>query len=212
MWTAYINLEYKYGSMETLDAVFKRAVAEGNGKYIHLNLAEMYEKAGDTEGATALYEKALKNPRYKKSKKVWMAYQLFKLRSRDATGARALLARSMQSLSRHKHVEVLTKYALAEFDFGSAERGRSVFEELIASYPKRTDIWHVYLDREVKGSYAQQARQLFERMLASKALQNPHKMKTVFKKYLAFEQQHGTAQQQDEVKRKAREYVQSLAT
>lgn len=45
---------------------------------IHLNLAEAYEKADDNEGAAVIYEKALK--KYKKSKKVWMAYQHFRLR------------------------------------------------------------------------------------------------------------------------------------
>jgi rRNA biogenesis protein RRP5 len=206
VWIAFVNLEHKYGSMDTLNAVFKRAVAESRGKYIHLNLAEAYEKVEDAKGATAIYEKALK--KYKTSKKVWAAYQQFKLRAGDHVAARALLARSMQSLSRHKHVEVLLKYASAEFDFGSGDRGRSVFEELVASYPKRTDLWHVYVDKETKCGFHDRARQLFERMIASKA--NPRNIKTVFKKYMAFEQLHGSAEQQEGVKSKAREYVQQL--
>ena len=35
-----------------------------------------------------------------------MAYQQSRLRAGDHVGARALLGRSIQSLSRHKHVEV----------------------------------------------------------------------------------------------------------
>ena len=107
VWIAFINMEYKYGDMASLEAVFKRAVAESNGKLIHLNLAEAYEAAKDAKGATAMFERALK--KYKKSKKVWMAYQHFQLRTGDSEGAKALLARSMQSLSRHKHIEVLIK-------------------------------------------------------------------------------------------------------
>ena len=107
VWIAFINMEYKYGDMTSLESAFKRAVAESNGKLIHLNLAEAYETANDKKGATALYEKALK--KYKKSKKVWSAYQHFLLRAGDSDGAKALLARSMQSLSRHKHIEVLIK-------------------------------------------------------------------------------------------------------
>jgi rRNA biogenesis protein RRP5 len=107
VWIAYVNMEHKYGNMASLDAVFKRAVAESKGKVIHLNLAEAYESAKDLGGATAMLEKALK--KYKTSKKVWMAFQHFKLRSGDSEGAKALLGRSMQSLSRHKHIEVLIK-------------------------------------------------------------------------------------------------------
>ena len=42
---------------------------------------------------------------------VWSAYQLFRLRSGDLAGAKELLTRSMQSLARHKHVEVILKFA-----------------------------------------------------------------------------------------------------
>ena len=33
-------------------------------------------------------------------------------------GAKALLARSIQSLSKHKHVDVISKYASMEFEIG----------------------------------------------------------------------------------------------
>ena len=47
-------------------------------------------------------------------------------------------------------------------------------------------------------------------MIASTAM-NPRNVKVVFKKYMAFEQTNGSRDQQEEVKRKAREYVQRLA-
>jgi predicted RNA-binding protein with RPS1 domain len=102
VWIAYINMEHKYGDMASLDSVFKRAIAESKGKMIHLNLAEAYEAADDKVGTAAIYEKAVK--KYKGS-----AYQHFKLRAGDSDGAKGLLSRSMQSLSRHKHIEVLIK-------------------------------------------------------------------------------------------------------
>jgi hypothetical protein len=37
--------------------------------------------------------------------------------------------------------------AFAEFKLGCAERGRSVFEGVLVNYPKRTDLWNVYLDQ-----------------------------------------------------------------
>lgn len=153
-----------------------------------------------------MLEKTLK--KHKKSKKVWMAYQAFKLRHNDADAAKALLNRSLQSLSRHKHVEVVLKYAMAEFEFGSQERGRVVFEDLLNSYPKRTDIWHVYVDKEIQHKNIPQARALFARLCASKL--SARNMKSVFKKYLSFEMMNGTAATQEHVRSLARSYVDSL--
>ena len=43
IWVVYVNLENDFGDQATLDAVFKRAVQESKGKYLHLNLADIYE-------------------------------------------------------------------------------------------------------------------------------------------------------------------------
>jgi len=206
IWQAYLNLEYKYGTMTSLESVFKRAVNESKGKYLHLNLADVYETAGNSTGAELLYEKCLK--KYKKSKKVWMAYQHFRLRNKDYTGAKTLLSRSLQSLSRHKHIEVITKYAMAEFDYGSSDRGRDVFEELVKSYPKRTDLWHVYVDKETKSGNIAHARKLYERMTTLKA--STKNIQTIFKKHLKFEMKYGNEETQTLVKKRAEEYVTSL--
>jgi Tfp pilus assembly protein PilF len=74
-------MEHKFGSMDTLEQAFSRAVAESKGKQVYLAMANTYEQAGDISGAEVVYSKALKRPQYKKSKKVWMAYHQFKLRS-----------------------------------------------------------------------------------------------------------------------------------
>ena len=127
----------------------------------------------------------------------------------DAIGAKEQLSRSMQSLSRHKHIEVISKYAMAEFEYGSPDRGRVVFEELLSNYPKRSDLWNLYVDKEIKQGFSSQARQLFERMTGSK--QNVRTMKSIFKKFLEFEILHGSEASQEAVKEKAREYVNSIA-
>lgn len=52
---------------------------------------------------------------------VWVAYQLSRLKRGDDTGAREALKRSLQSLARHKHVSVISRYGtpqeLARDDF-----------------------------------------------------------------------------------------------
>lgn len=34
-----------------------------------------------------------------------------------------------------------------EFKHGSPERGRAIFEGIVRNYPKRLDLWSVYLDQ-----------------------------------------------------------------
>jgi rRNA biogenesis protein RRP5 len=60
-----------------------------------------------------------------------------------------------------------------EFIKGDAEKGRSTYEALsnifynivVQSYPKRTDIWSVYLDMEIKKGNKDIIRNLFERSI-----------------------------------------------
>lgn len=59
----------------------------------------------------------------------------------------------------------IERFAQNEFEHGSIERGRSIFEGLMASYPKRLDLWNVYLDKEVKAGEPRAARNLLERLV-----------------------------------------------
>lgn len=65
---------------------------------------------------------------------------------------------------------VIRRFARNEFEHGSIERGRSIFEGLMASYPKRLDLWNVYLDKEIKMGEIRAARNLLERLVST--LQN----------------------------------------
>ena len=47
--------------------------------------------------------------------------------------------------------QVLSQAALLEFHKGSADRGRSIFESILRNYPKRLDLWSVYLDQVTLG-------------------------------------------------------------
>ena len=109
MWMALLNMEHKFGSADTLESVFNRAVAESKGKAIYLAMANTYEQAGDINGAEIIYNKALKRPQYKKSKKVWMAYHQFKLR----TGTGMLYQMNHQSMWLENEIRLL----IHAFDF-----------------------------------------------------------------------------------------------
>ena len=47
--------------------------------------------------------------------------------------------------------QVITRTALLEFRMGSAERGRGVLEGVLQNYPKRLDLWSLYIDQVCAG-------------------------------------------------------------
>ncbi len=49
-----------------------------------------------------------------------------------------------------KDVETIEKIAVLEFKHGDAERGKTLFEGLVDRYPKRLDLWSVYIDQVAK--------------------------------------------------------------
>lgn len=79
-------------------------------------------------------------------------------------------------------------------------------EGILKSYPKRTDLWSVYLDQETKTGDVSRARALYERCTAM--MLPPKKMKFLFKKYLEFERKNGDEARVEAVRAKAMEFVQ----
>lgn len=55
-------------------------------------------------------------------------------------------------------VKTITKFAQLEYRLGDAERGRTIFEGVVDSYPKRLDLWNVYIDLETKQGDIQSVR------------------------------------------------------
>jgi rRNA biogenesis protein RRP5 len=45
-------------------------------------------------------------------------------------------------------LKTISKFAQMEYKLGDSERGRTVFEGIIDSHPKRFDLWSVYMDME----------------------------------------------------------------
>ena len=43
-------------------------------------------------------------------------------------------------------VDMISKFAQCEFKYGEVEQGCTMFDNLLSSYPKRADVWSVYID------------------------------------------------------------------
>ena len=121
-----------------------------------------------------------------------------------------------------------------EFKFGEVERGRTIFEGIVANYPKRTDLWSIYMDleesvgdvavlrfvrvpvglehRDVSADMGMGIvalrpvrRRLYERAVQQRW--SSKKMKFFLKRFLDFERRHGDAATMEHVKELARAYV-----
>ena len=95
-----------------------------------------------------------------------------------------------------------------EFEHGSPERGRTLFDGLLVKLPKRLDLFFIYLDKECKYGKIAHARSMLEKKVNERKLSD-RQMKSVFKKWYRIEEEHGTDETQEHVKDSARAYVQT---
>lgn len=91
--------------------------------------------------------------------------------------ARKLLPRSLQSLEKRKReqtqrfmntrlrrstdLKTISRFAQLEYKYGEPERGKTLFEGIVDSHPKRWDMWSVYVDMEATQGNIQASRFVF---------------------------------------------------
>ncbi|XP_047435563.1 protein RRP5 homolog isoform X2 [Mugil cephalus] len=208
VWVALLNLENMYGTEESLKKVFERAVQFCEPMPVYQQLADIYDKSGKTKEAEGIYKTMVK--RFRQNKAVWLSYGTFLLQQGQSDAASALLQRALKSLPSKESVDVIAKYAQLEFRYGDAEKGRSMFDKVLTSYPKRTDLWSIFIDIMVKHGSQKEVRALFDRVIHLSV--SVKKIKFFFKRYLEYEKKHGTPQSIQAVKEKAMEFVEAKGT
>ncbi len=217
IWIAMLNLENAYGDDESIEATFKSACQVNDAQEIHERLTSIYIQSGKHDKSDQLFHVMLKKFG-SADPKVWINYATFLF---DTLGeperGRALLSRALQTLPPTAHIDITAKFAALEFrsSKGLAERGRTIFEGLLDSFPKRVDLWNVLLDLEMRhGGDDQkgQVRRLFERIIdggtaVKKARIKNKQAKFFFKKWLEFEEKEGDQRTTEAVKKRAEMWV-----
>lgn len=204
VWVAWLNAENAYGTEESTLQLMQRAMTHTDARKMYLAAVDIYDRTDKP----ALVEQCLKTMcrKFSEAMDVWLRAIRYRLSQGDADGAKRTFDRSLQSLNRADHVAMATQTALLEFKVGDPERGRSIFEGVLANYPRRLDLWSVYLDQEIsKGGDQGRVRSLFER--ATHLSLPAKKMKFLFKRYLEYEKAHGDEAGVQHVKEKALEFV-----
>ncbi|XP_071827468.1 protein RRP5 homolog isoform X2 [Apostichopus japonicus] len=205
VWVALMNLENTNGSEDMLLKVFERALSNCEPYRVFEHLINIYTRSGKIESADAVYNTMLK--RFRLEKSVWVQYGTFLMHHGKQDSAKNLLQRSFKSLAKKDHIDVISKFAQLEYKVGEPEQGQTMFENVLSNYPKRTDIWSIYLDMVIKTGDMKNVRHLFERVITLNL--SPKKIKFFFNRFLEFEKKHGTDAEVDAVKQKAIEYVES---
>ncbi|XP_076001559.1 protein RRP5 homolog isoform X2 [Genypterus blacodes] len=205
VWVSLLNLENMYGTDESLKKVFERALQFCEPMPVYQQLADIYAKSNKIKEAENLYKNMVK--RFRQMKAVWLSYGTFLLQQGQSDAASALLQRALKSLPSKESVDVITKFAQLEFRYGDAEKGRTMFDKVLTSYPKRTDLWSVFIDLMVKYGSQKEVRSLFDRAVHLSV--SVKKIKFFFKRYLEYEKKHGTPQSIQDVKDKAMEFVEA---
>ena len=190
-------------------------------KKVYLQLINIYRASNKTQYVEDIYKKLCK--KYHTSLEIWSAYLefLFEAKSNAGDGEnehtepKVILQRALQALPKENHINVISKFGMLEFKTGNPEQGRTMFEGIVSNYPKRMDIWSIYMDMEVKygskdADNSVQARHLFERCLSNDdIMKKPKKMKLVFRKYMEFENALGNQAKLDALRKRVEEYLES---
>lgn len=212
IWVALINLEHFYGDRESLEKVIGRARQVNDPVKIDLRIAKMYQEANETELAEQVYESMMKKSKHDKT--YWVDYGMFFMKMKRFEAARDLMKKSFNSLPNRDHLDVISKFAQMEFKIGQIEQGKTLFESILVNYPKRTDVWLVYLSMLIKYTINHEMpssdelefiRTTFERLLSMGL--NSKKANTVFKKYLEFEEAYGNSSKIEALREKSMKYV-----
>lgn len=230
VWIALLNLENAYGSDETLEDVFKRACQYNDAQEIHERLTSIYIQSGKhgvslfpssypalqiltlSQKADDLFQVLVK--KFSQSPNVWTNYAHFLHSTLSSPErARALLSRAKQSLPTHTHVAITLKFAALEFHSkaGSPERGRTMFEALLTTFPKRLDIWNQLLDLEIQQGDKDITRGVFERMVKTNKGLKPKQAMAWFRRWSEWEEGNGDKKSKEKVLAKTQEWVSAAA-
>ncbi|CZT03246.1 related to ribosomal RNA processing protein RRP5 [Rhynchosporium agropyri] len=212
VWIALLNLEVFYGRDETVEEVFKEACQYNDAQEIHERLISIYIQSGKHSKADDLFQVLVK--KFSQVPAVWTNYAHFLFTTLSSPDrARALLSRAKQSLPPHEHIALTLKFASLEFHStaGSPERGRTMFEALLTTFPKRLDIWNQLLDLEVAQGEKDVVRGIFERMVKTNKGLKPKQAVAWFRRWSEWEEGNGDKKSREKVLAKTQEWVTAAA-
>ena len=201
IWVAYLNLENIYGDSKSFNKILDRAKEVCDKKLLYNHLIQIYMNSKKYEEASDTYKILTKD--YFNDFEIWKKYIefLFEINNinknnnenenmkLDFIEPKEGLNKSMQVLPKKLHLDIMCWYGQLLYRFNNNEEARNMFDNILKNFPKRKDIWFVYIDKEIKfGKNIDKVRQIFDRMFEIKFKIND--LKSVMKKFLEFEKKN----------------------
>ena len=196
IWVAYLNLENIYGDSKSFNKILDRAKEVCDKKLLYNHLIQIYMNSKKYEEASDTYKILIKD--YFNDLEIWKKYIefLFEVNNinnkeednmqLDFIEPKEGLNKSMQVLPKKLHLDIMCWYGQLLYRFNNNEEARNMFDNILKNFPKRKDIWFVYIDKEIKfGKNLDKVRKIFDRMFQIKYKIND--LKSIMKKFLEFE-------------------------
>uniref|UniRef100_A0A7S4G382 Pre-mRNA-splicing factor Syf1/CRNKL1-like C-terminal HAT-repeats domain-containing protein n=1 Tax=Eutreptiella gymnastica TaxID=73025 RepID=A0A7S4G382_9EUGL len=209
VWVAYLNLESQHGTRESTDGVFRRAIKNvDQEKKMYQHQIRILYKAGHHGQVFVIYKEMVR--KFHIEVDVWVQFYKYCIERNRVDELKQIPKNALNSLMKDQHVQMMTQIAAAELREGSVDRGRAIFEGLVSKFPKRGDIWSVYIDLERlvqrrAGNNLPQLRNIFDRVTTLSL--SPKVMQGFLTRYMELEKEYGTQQTQQQVHDRAVQYV-----
>ncbi|XP_029179011.1 protein RRP5 homolog [Nylanderia fulva] len=203
VWNALLNLESRFGTPESLNDAFQEAVRTNDAFKIYTHLLTIHADAGRKVELEKLIDTMI--GKFKQNPEMWINCGAVLLKIGLKEKSRHIMQRAIQSLPASQHVNLLVRFANLENKLGDKERAQTLFEHILSSYPKRVDVWSCYVDCLIKSEDLDLARRVLERACVQTL--PARKMKTLFTKFINFEEKYGTPEAAARIIQKAADYV-----
>ncbi|XP_049286196.1 protein RRP5 homolog isoform X2 [Anopheles funestus] len=205
VWMALLNLEIRYETVDSFKEVLQEAVQYNDAFQVYTRAVDILIDCQKHSEVQTLLELLLK--KFRKQNNMWFLVADAWYRIGQGGKVKPLLSQALKSLPAREHIPVIVKFAFLHNRNENRDEAHLLFEQILTSYPKRTDIWSQYIDMLVKDNLVVNARQILERAIMQRL---PMKnMKTLYTKYVNFEEKHGDRESVRRVKHMAAEYVQA---
>lgn len=205
IWVALLNLELRFGSKDSFETVLSESLEVNDQFKIMMRTIEILADVRKIEELRAKVSICVK--KFKTNAEMWpkIGEAFFKVSLTNE--AKQMMHRAIAALPQKDHIFIISNFAKLHNKFGEKETAHALLEQILTSYPKRVDIWSIYVDMLVKDSRQDLARQILDRAILQKLPLK--KMRTIFKKYQEFEEKHGDEQSVEKIKGMAEEFVQN---
>lgn len=204
IWIALLNLELRYETVDRFKEVLQEAIQYNDAFKVYSRVIEIVIDCGKIPEAEDIID--ILQKRFRKEPEMWLLVAGSYYKIGQAVKVKPLLSKALKSLENKEHIPLIVKFAFLHNRNGERDEAHLLFEQILTSYPKRTDIWSQYVDLLVKDGLIDVARQTLDRAIAQRL---PMKnMKTLYTKYVAFEEKHGTREAVKRIKQAATDYVQ----